>query len=103
MSEVLTTDPNDPDLGHGSNDHEVPQNKKYLVLSNDEIVKGYTRPLRDSYKHTRCGQITSMGFNIAQTYARDPKFYGSTYCTSCRRHLPVSEFTWLPDGSVVGS
>lgn len=45
----LTTDRNDPDLGYGVDSVEVPQNKKYLVLSKEEIDKGFVQPLRDSY------------------------------------------------------
>lgn len=53
-----------------------------------------------------CGQVTTMGQAIAETYARDPKFYGSTYCVYCGKHLRVGqdgEFVWEPDGSRVGS
>lgn len=52
-----------------------------------------------------CGTITTMGRKIAETYARDPKFYGATYCAGCKKHLPVGEdgeFEWL-DGSKVGT
>jgi hypothetical protein len=50
-----------------------------------------------------CGAITTMSLALAETYARDPKFYSGTYCVGCRTHFPVAEFTWDPDGSVVGS
>ena len=36
---TYTTDRNDPDLGHGVDDKPVSQNKKYLVLSDEEIEK----------------------------------------------------------------
>lgn len=49
-----------------------------------------------------CNGTTTMGRPLAETYARDPHFYGSTYCSHCCRHIPVAEFRWL-DGSVVGS
>ena len=49
-----------------------------------------------------CGTTTTMGYDIAATYARDPKFYGATYCCHCLKHFPVSEFIW-EDGTVVGS
>ena len=49
-----------------------------------------------------CGTITTMGIALAETYARDPHFYGATYCCHCRKHLPVAEFIWL-DGQTVGS
>lgn len=50
-----------------------------------------------------CGANTTMGAAIAETYARDPKFYGSTYCCSCRRHIPVEEFVWAGTNERVGS
>ena len=50
-----------------------------------------------------CGTLTTMGRALSETYARDPKFYGGTYCTGCNKHLPVSEFKWDKDGQVVGS
>jgi hypothetical protein len=49
-----------------------------------------------------CGTSTTMGQAIAETYARDPKYYGSTFCVNCKSHLPVDEFRW-EDGSVLGS
>ncbi|MEE8150638.1 MAG: hypothetical protein V3T43_02840 [Nitrosomonadaceae bacterium] len=80
------------------------QHKDYWVLSDDERSKGFVRPVRDSYVHDKCGVATNMGIKIAETYARDPKFYGSTYCigSNCQGHYPVGEFKWA-DGSVVGS
>jgi hypothetical protein len=39
---------------------------------------------------------------IAETFARDPKFYGATFCATCREHFAVCEFSWL-DGTKVGS
>lgn len=50
-----------------------------------------------------CGAVTIMAPDIAETYARDPGFYGATYCMQCRMHKPVGEFVWLDDGTVVGS
>ena len=49
-----------------------------------------------------CGTSTTMALALAETYAVDPKFYGSTFCCKCRAHLPVSEFRW-EDGTEVGS
>ena len=50
-----------------------------------------------------CGGITTMGLELCETYARNPKFYGSTYCCQCQMHRPVEEFIWIDDGAVVGS
>ena len=50
-----------------------------------------------------CGEITTMAQAIAETWARDIHFYGSTYCMGCQKHLPVEEFVWVDDGTIVGS
>lgn len=50
-----------------------------------------------------CSTETRMGLAIAETYARDPKFYGSTFCVACRSHFPVAEFIWAGTDEVVGS
>lgn len=52
-----------------------------------------------------CGTVTTMPRAIAETYAREPRFYGTTFCCGCGRYLPVGpsgEFVWL-DGERVGS
>lgn len=151
----LTTDRNDPDLGHGTNEERVSQNKKYLILSEEERAKGFIRPVRQSYVHVGlkptyslrsltdqenerygkygyvayeeypqesrvssavgrfweqkeldnkgCGTLTTMNISIAETYARDPSFYGSTFCCGCSKHLPVAEFVWDGTNEKVGS
>jgi len=145
----LTTDKNNPELNEVG---DYGQNKIYLVLSDEELGKGFIRPVRRKYTHvgikpkfpTRelteeeherydkfgyilfevypesetsavtgrfwtkeqlnsgCGAETIMNQTIAETYARDPKFYGSTFCVNCGKHLPVEEFEWR-DGAKVGS
>jgi hypothetical protein len=53
-----------------------------------------------------CGQVTRMSQSIAETYARDPKFYGATFCVGCKKHIPVGEqgeFVWEGDESRVGT
>lgn len=50
-----------------------------------------------------CGGLTLINSKeIAETYAADPEFYGSTFCMHCNKHLPVHEFVWF-DGTQVGS
>ena len=47
-----------------------------------------------------CGASTSMPLAIAETYARQPGYYGSTFCCGCGAYFPVGgmgEFVW--DGS----
>jgi hypothetical protein len=158
----LTTDPNHEDLGHGGDTKPVPQNKCYLILSDEERAKGFVRPVRRGYLHVGtpgptytlrdltdeekerhapygymkyeeypqpnpdgtsaigrfwtqaqldkigkgCGTLTTMAQAIAETYARNPHFYGSTYCCGCSMHLPVGqhgEFVWDGTEERVGS
>ena len=97
----LTDDPTDPRLTHGVDPADAParpQAEVYLVLSEEERAKGFIRPVRRSYWHQPCGTVTTMGVGLAETYARDPKFYGATYCTGCGQHRPVGpngEFHWV--------
>jgi len=113
-----TVDPKDPKLKRGVDDSPVPQNEKYLVLPEDEIYtvlaskdgkvkrrepNDWKRPYRDRYKHVVCSSVTTMAEPIALTYAKNPQFYGATYCCHCQMHRPVTEFRWLDDGTVVGS
>lgn len=57
---------------------------------------------QDQLLSSGCQLSTKMTVEIAETYARNPKFYGSTYCVHCRMHRPLEEFAWL-DGTKVGS
>ena len=82
---------------------ETGQHTDYWVLPEEERAKGFIRPFRHSYKHNRCGSVTTMGNAIAETYARDPSYYTATMCCACKEHFPVAEFTWVSDGSIVGS
>lgn len=100
---MTTTDPSDPRLTHGSDGEPVEQAPVYLVLSEDERARGFVRPLRFTYRHIACNGVTTMSTPIAETYARDPKFYGGTYCVRCQMHKPVSEFVWLGSEETVGS
>jgi hypothetical protein len=162
----LTSDPNDPRLGRGSDTAPRPMSEVYLVLSEAERAKGFVRPYREVYKHVGiagpkyplrdltdeeteryskygyakyedypkrsdgtpadsssvlgtfwtqarldsvgkgCGTVTTMGRALSETYARDPHFYGSTYCVGCQMHRPVGpagEFVWEADGERVGT
>ncbi|MDB5358813.1 MAG: hypothetical protein JWO51_110 [Rhodospirillales bacterium] len=53
-----------------------------------------------------CGTVTTMGQALAETYARDPKFYGGTFCAGCGTHFPVGEkgeFVWDGTSERVGT
>lgn len=73
------------------------QQKGYVVLTAEERAKGFQRPVRRAYIHQTCGTETRMSQEIAETYARDPKFYSGTFCVHCRNHFPVGaegQFVW---------
>lgn len=53
-----------------------------------------------------CGTLTTMGQALAETYAREPGFYGATYCCGCSKHRPVGadgEFVWADTTERVGT
>lgn len=53
-----------------------------------------------------CGTKTSMPQAIAETYARQPGYYGSTFCCGCHAYLPVGtdgEFVWDGTDERVGT
>lgn len=84
------------------------QQKAYVVLSDMERSKGFVRPVRRTYRHIKCGSDTTMSQSIAETYARDPKFCGGTFCVQCGNHFPLTidgkhQFEWIDDGTAVGS
>lgn len=103
--------------------NETGQHNAYIVLCEDERKKGFVRPYRDAYKHVGtlvevvhepsfsvsrhreggCGTVTTMGRSLSETYARDPAFYGATFCMRCNAHFPVDQFVWTADGAQVGS
>lgn len=80
--------------------------KDYIVLTAEERAKGFVRPVRRSYTHTKCGESTRMGVALCETYARAPGFYSGTYCATCHDHFPIGpdgEFSWDEDGEKVGT
>ena len=101
----VTTDRNDPGIRKLRADG---QQESYIVLSSDELAKGYVVPYRRSTVHVACGTLTRIPEACAVTYARDPGFYGGTFCCACGKHFPLvapdgsRAFTWDEDGEGVG-
>lgn len=82
------------------------QQKDYIVLTAEERAKGFVEPVRLSYKHLKCGAVTTMGQALAETYARCPDFYSGTFCCGCGTHFPVGangEFVWDGTEQKVGT
>lgn len=102
-SALCTTDGRPVAEARSSQTNETGQHQSYIVLCESERAKGFVRPYRDAYKHLTCGTVTTMGRALSETYARDPGFYGATFCVRCNKHLPVAEFVWADDGKQVGS
>ena len=78
------------------------QYRDYLVLTEEERALEFLRPLRTSYTHTVCEALTQMVKEIAETFAREPGFYSTMYCRSCKAMVPVGELRWA-DGGTVGT
>lgn len=93
--------PETPD--HRDIDPSTGMQKGYIVLSAEERSKGFVRPVRQVYTHATCGTDTHMGLALAETYARDPKFYSGTMCVSCRAHFPLEQFVWKGTDEKLGS
>ncbi len=88
----MTTNRNDPLLRQiVAEGPRKGQQEAYLVLSDEERAKGFVRPVRCSYKHLACGGVTRMGQDIAETYARNPRFYSGTFCVHCGTHFDLVE------------
>lgn len=82
------------------------QQNDYIVLAEEERAKGFVRAVRNKYIHLKCGTETRMHQTIAETYARDPHFYGGTFCCGCGAHFPVGpngEFVWSGTQEKVGT
>lgn len=96
-----------PADGNHREDRGDGQQRGYVVLSAAERAKGFVRPIRRSYVHQKCGTLTTMSQEIAETYARSPtNFYTGTFCCGCGKHFPVGadgEFVWDGTDEKVGT
>ena len=82
------------------------QQKDYVVLTAEERAKGFVEPVRRSYRHEKCGTVTTMSVALAETYARCPDFYSGTFCCGCGSHFAVGaggEFVWDGTTQKVGT
>jgi len=106
MTKTTLTDGSPVTPDHREINPATGQQKGYVVLSAEERAKGFVRPVRRSYVHTKCGVVTTMGQALAETYARNPHFYSGTFCVGCRSHFPVGEageFIWDGTTEKVGT
>lgn len=87
MSEPFDYGSKRPD-GQYERHPEIPQEER----------RDLKRPVRRSYKHLKCGGVTTMPQGIAETYAKNPTFYGSTFCATCGDYFRVGDqglFVWV--------
>lgn len=73
------------------------------VSSNRAVTQHEAAELERSHRKGGCNTVTTMGRALSETYARDPSFYGATFCVHCNAHFPVADFVWTADGAQVGS
>lgn len=100
---VTLTDGSPVTPDHREIDPKTGMQKGYIVLSEEERKKGFIRPVRRTYRHLVCGNSTIMGIALAETYARDPKFYSGTFCVRCASHFPLDQFVWDGTQEKLGS
>jgi len=86
-------------------DEKLPdgQKKDHWTLPEEDRKNGHVRPLRKNYVHKKCNTNTRMPMACAETYAKNPKYYGSTFCCGCGDYFPVSQFLWEGTNEEVGS
>ena len=70
------------------------------------VGRYWTQTQLDVVKKGGCKSVTTMGQALAETYARDPSFYGGTFCAGCGSHFLVGqggEFVWDGTDERVGT
>lgn len=79
------------------NQYEYVKFEEYPESKSPVLGKYWTQKQLDSIGKG-CGVVTRMGQSIAETYAANPSFYGSTFCSGCGNYFPVGdhgEFVWI--------
>lgn len=82
--------------------HDYVKFEVYPESESPKTGKFWTQEQLDSIG-AGCGNLTILAREIAETYARNPQFYGATYCVNCQKHLPVDEFVWSGTNERVGT
>lgn len=91
---LLDGSPVPEDRSHTKINPATGMQQSYIVLTPEERAKGFVKPVRRTYVHKVCGAATTMGFALAETYARNPRFYSGTYCVGCSAHFALDQFHW---------
>lgn len=89
----MTDDPPPEDFDYGER-RDDGQFENHPTIDEGE----FEQEVRERYIHEACGGETVMKRHIAESVARDPEYYGSTFCSKCGDYYPVEEFHWKEDG-----
>lgn len=89
----MTDDPPPEDFDYGER-KEDGQFENYPTTDEGDFVQS----VRDTYVHEECGTSTTMLGDLPESIARNPTYYGKTFCTTCGKHVPVEEVHWEEDG-----
>ena len=76
-----------------------------LVQAEGKLGRFWTQAQLDAIGQG-CGRTTLMPRAIAETYAVNPGYYGSTFCSGCQKYLAVGErgeFVWEGTQERVGT
>lgn len=95
-------------------DEEKERHKEYNYVKFEVYPENYRTGILGKYwtkaeldkVSNGCGAETKMPQAIAETYARKPDFYGTTFCVGCCKYLPVGEhgeFVWAGTDERVGT
>lgn len=68
--------------------------EKYEAFPESESPRVGKYWTKKELENKGCGVVTTMSGPLAETYARDPGFYGGTFCCGCGTHYPVNQFIW---------
>lgn len=96
---VTKDEPGNVRVCRGTIGHEGPCDDQVQTL----VTPAERAKVAAENRRRGCDSLTTMSSPLAETYARDPKFYGATFCCACGEHYPVGEFVWDGTTEVVGS
>ena len=94
-----------PEEVKGHERHGYIKKEEYPKSELPVVSRLWTQEMLDGIDNG-CQTVTTMGRELAETYARNPQFYGATYCVGCNMHRPVGgdgEFVWDQTEERVGT
>jgi hypothetical protein len=86
----------------------MPKRRRKAEVGVGVVPNEYVAAVRFDVKHAKCGKVTTLPGDVADTFARHPSSYTGLECKGCRKLVDlVNEegervFTWVADGRPVG-